>query len=159
MSNNNRDFWSEVRKIKGGNIRIPEFVDDVQGSDDISKLFLTKYNELFNSVSYDQDGMNSLKTIIDSRVAEYGGNEKHCFDDHIINVSQVLENIVFMKSNKHDGGVGHYSDHIIQGTRRLHVYLSLLFTSMISHGFPPLGMCISTLVPIPKKTKEICRGL
>ena len=98
--------------------------------------------------------MNSLKTIIDSRVAEYCGDQKHCSADHIINVSQVVENIVFMKSNKHDGNVGHYSDHIIQGTRRLQVYLSLLFTSMLSHGFSPLGMCISTLVPIPKNQRK-----
>ena len=110
LSNNGREFWTEVRKIKGGKIRIPEFVDDAQGSDAISKLILTNYDNLYNSVSYNQDEMNSLTNIIDSRVAEYCGDQKHCSVDHICLSSQGLENIVFTKSNKHVGNVGHYSD-------------------------------------------------
>ena len=153
-SKNTSEFWAEVRKMRGGKRRIPEFVDDSHGSDNISKLFLSKYDELYNSVSYDHDQMNSLKSEINSRIEDYCNGNTHCGADHIINVSQVLENIVFMKGNKHDGNVGHYSDHVIQGTRKLHVYLSLLFTTILSHGFPPQGMCISTLVPIPKNQRK-----
>ena len=59
-----------------------------------------------------------------------------------------------MKASKHDGNTGHYSDHIIHGTRRLHVYISLLLSSMVSHGNAPQALRISTLVPIPKNKRK-----
>lgn len=58
--------------------------------------------------------------------------------------------IADLKSGKHDGYRGHYSDHITNGTNRLFVYLSLLLDSMLSHSFVPHDILLSTLVPIPK---------
>ncbi len=42
------------------------------------------------------------------------------------------------------------SDHIINASGKLKVYLSLLFTSMLPNGISPEGMLNGTMVPIPK---------
>ena len=42
-----------------------------------------------------------------------------------------------LNSGKDDGDIGFKSDHIINGTHRLNVVLSLLFNTMISHGYTP----------------------
>ncbi|KAK2147667.1 hypothetical protein LSH36_542g00019, partial [Paralvinella palmiformis] len=59
-----------------------------------------------------------------------------------------------MKGSKHDGQTGHYSDRIINGTRKLHVYWLLLFSSMLFHGCVPDGLHLSTLIPIPKNKRK-----
>ena len=58
-----------------------------------------------------------------------------------------------LKCNKSDGRLGHSTDHIINGTNKLCVYLSLLFTEILRHGYIPNAMLISTMVPIPKNKK------
>jgi len=52
-----------------------------------------------------------------------------------------------MKGGKHD-------DHVINGTPRLYVCLSLLFSSMIMHGCAPKDFKLSTLVPIPENKRK-----
>ncbi len=66
----------------------------------------------------------------------------------------VIECSKQMKQGKHDGHRGHYSDHIIHGSPRLYIYMSLLFDSMIHHGFTPTDMLLSTLVPMPKNRRK-----
>ena len=35
----------------------------------------------------------------------------------------------------------------------LNVYISRLFTCMLTHGMPPSGLLLSTIVPIPKNKR------
>ena len=42
----------------------------------------------------------------------------------------------------------------MHGNNRLFVISSLMLSSMVSHGFTPSDMNISTLVPIPKNTRK-----
>ena len=102
-------------------------------------------------MSFDKNEMNTLKTSIDNLVTDHNGCDEQ---SHIITVANIYENLVFMKSGKNDGQFGHYSDHIINGTLKLNVYISLLFTSMISHGSAPEGLRLSTLIPIPKNKRK-----
>ena len=69
--NSQRDFWSEVRRIRGTGLRVPDNVDDVNGSENISEHFLNKYDELYNSVSYDQGEMDNLKDTINNLVSDH----------------------------------------------------------------------------------------
>ncbi len=47
------------------------------------------------------------------------------------------------------------SDHIINASEKLKIYLSLLFSSMLCYGVPPEGMLNGTMVPIPKEDGQI----
>ena len=44
MSNNSRDLWSEVRKVKGRNSKISSNVDGSCDSKEITELFLKSIN-------------------------------------------------------------------------------------------------------------------
>ena len=61
--------------------------------------------------------------------------------------------ILRLKSGKDDGDLGFKSDHLINGSRRLHVVLFLLFNLMINHGDTPDLLLKSTIVSIPKDPK------
>ena len=47
-----------------------------------------------------------------------------------------------------------YSDHFINGPNRLYVLLTLLFHSMIVHGFSPDGFNVSTVHPLVKNKRK-----
>ena len=64
LKNNSKDFWKEVHKIRGNAKMLINSVDGVQGQD-IADLFADKYDILYNSVSYDNTDMVTLKTDID----------------------------------------------------------------------------------------------
>ena len=89
--------------------------------------------------------MNSIESSVLSRIL----NSSCC--DYIITVTDVKNAIAHRKSGKSDGSEGLFSDHFIHGTHRFYVILSILFTSMLSHGFSP--------IPISKdKKKSLCNS-
>ena len=58
--------------------------------------------------------------------------------------------IMKLKTDKSDGSNGFNSNHLINGTHRLHVILCMLFNAMLLHGFYPSELLKSTIVSIPK---------
>ena len=63
-----------------------------------------------------------------------------------------------LKAGKDDGDIGFKSDHIINGTHRLYVLLSLLYNLMFYHGHKPADLLKSTIVSIPKDNKKSLSG-
>ena len=60
VSNNYRDLWYEVRKLKGRSSRISSNVDGSCDSEEITELFSEKYKHLYNSVPYNIDDMHAI---------------------------------------------------------------------------------------------------
>ena len=58
-----------------------------------------------------------------------------------------------MQSGKSDSIEQLSSDNFKNGTHMLNVYISLLFTCMLTHGIPPSGLLLSTIIPIPKNKR------
>ena len=56
-----------------------------------------------------------------------------------------------MKRDKDDGYYGLTSDYIINGTKTLFHYISVLFSCMLTHCCIPVSFSMSTIVPIPKR--------
>ena len=54
LTNKNSDFWKEIRKVKGNCDALPSVIDSLSKDEDISDLFAKKYDQLYNSVSFDQ---------------------------------------------------------------------------------------------------------
>ena len=42
----NRDFWKKVDKVTKNNTMLPNMIDEVTGGEHISKLFVTKYDDI-----------------------------------------------------------------------------------------------------------------
>ena len=159
-NSNYKDFWNILRKLKGNSSKLPSCVDHVAGSSKIAELFKDKYYTLYNSVSYNNDELNKLKDDLDSRITSHYASETSStcpscsHSGQFVNVNDVVKALDKLKLGKHDGNLGHFSDHVIHGTRRLHVLLSLLFNSLLSHGYVPEQFFMSTVIPIPKNKKK-----
>jgi len=58
-------YWPEIKRKKGHTNVVPSTIDSVQGGESIANLFQDKYNQLYNSVSYDKQQMAALLDHID----------------------------------------------------------------------------------------------
>ncbi len=152
LTNSTKSFWSDVRKLKGHSTRTPNNIDGATGSINIANLFSESYKELYNTVSYEEHDMSQLVKDMNADISRLccGTGSGTCKYSHSVSVSECKLAIMHLKSGKHDGHTGHHSDHLIHGSHRLYTYISLLFSSMLKHGFTPDGYLMSTIVPIPK---------
>jgi len=108
---------------------------------------------VYNSVGYCKAEFDALLCNFDQCIA----NECHagsCSASHKVTTDDVMCSIGQLKYRKHDGHLGHYSDHIKNGNDRLNVMLSLLFTTMLRHGYTPKAMLVATISPIPKDIRK-----
>ncbi len=82
--------------------------------------------------------------------------EENINDDVIeglININDLNHAIKQIKSNKTDGYLSLYSDHIINGTDKMYELLVKLYNGMLTHGCSPQNIIVGTLFPIPKNTR------
>lgn len=153
VNNNSRDFWCEVKKVKSKSKTIPSQIDGINNTKEISNHFARKYKTIYNSVSYNDHDLSQLMDSIHHHISSECQSGT-CGSDHNISAQQVSTGIKRLKPGKHDGLYGHFSDHLKHSPDRMHVILSLLFTSMLTHGHTPDGMLIATICPIPKDVKK-----
>ena len=73
---------------------------------------------------------------------------------YVITPTDVRIAVDHLKSGKGDGFDGLCYDHFINGTKRLYVFLSIIFTLFLSHGFTPDSLILGTMIPIPKDKKK-----
>ena len=112
---------------------------------------------MFNSVESSDKEIADLSQRIQSAVtAEYECTIKtfdesnHC---HEICRTGVSKAVAKLKSDKiSDNGLV-YSNNFINGTSLLYKSLSILFSSMIYHGFAPQAFTCANIIPIPKGSK------
>ena len=145
--NNTQNFWDAVKKVTKTKILFPNNVDSCCSEEALSNLFVNKYRSLYNSVSYNVNECNKLKTKINDNIKELGAKNK-CGGLHKFTVANVKNAISDMKRNKIDSDGEYYSNHFIYGTHRLIVAL------MIVHGFSPSEFLKAVVIPIPKNKKK-----
>ena len=149
------DFWNEIKRIKGNTKQRSAMVDGVSSDNNISELFAGKYCRLFNSVSYTQHDMSDVFSNI--KEAYYGDDSKcsgSCLCRRLVNVKNILEALRKIKLGKSDGETGLSTDYLKNGSHKLHVYISILFSVMLSHGYVPKAMRTSSIIPIPKNGRK-----
>ena len=84
LSTGRRDFWAEIRKVRGNISGLPTSIDDTQGENNITDLFTAKYENLYNSVPYNEQHMAALRDETDRNIS-YHNNCK----SHVIGVNDV----------------------------------------------------------------------
>ena len=146
LDNNCRQFWNEVRVMRGGGVtKPPSQVDNVTGNDEIAELFADKFKDVFNSVGYDTNLVNGLYDKCNDTLKRYSN-----VDECLITSDDVRRYIKKLKFGKSDGNAGLFSDNFKYGTDKLFEYLVYLFNMMIIHGISPENMLVGTAIPIPK---------
>ena len=153
LNNNSRNFWTEVKKVRKVNNIVPTQIEGKSDPADIANAFANQYKTVYNSVSYRKEDMATLLAKIEESIHSscVTGN---CSFAHKISINDVKNNLKHLNCGKHDGYLGHYTDHLINGTERLNDMLSLLFTSMMVHSFTPEEMLVCTIAPIPKDPRK-----
>ena len=97
------------------------------------------------------DELSSLRDVMNRNI--------NVFEKGTITSEIVKTCISKLNSGKDDGDLGFKFDHIINGTHRFNVLLSLLFNTMISHSYTPKVFFKSTIVSFPKDNKAFSRTL
>ena len=59
-----------------------------------------------------------------------------------------------LKRSKGDGNYSFKSGHLINGSKRLHILLSMLFRSMLIHGYNANDLVLSSIISIPKDIRS-----
>ena len=104
-NNNSRDLWSEIRKVRNTTKTVSTCIDGVTGDIHIAELFSNKYNDLYNSVRYEQQSLNDL--FVDNKY----DIQAYCIDDvnnnmynptHCIDVNQIMLAVHKLKPGKSD---------------------------------------------------------
>ena len=85
-------------------------------------------------------------------------DEQRCSDSsYCITAQDGINVVTHLKLGKSDGLEGLFSDHFIKGTRKLYVFLSILFTLVLYHGFSHDSLILGTMISIPwDKKKPLC---
>ena len=83
---------------------------------------------------------NSLPHVGDNDIS-------HC---HFVSKHDVRKAISNLKSEKIYERGTFFSNNFLYGTDLLHCHLSILFTSMINHGYAPPECLHSSMIPSPK---------
>ncbi len=61
-------FLTESRKLEGRNINLSKTIDNASNDADIANLFCKKYDELYNSVSYNKSDMENLSECLKASI-------------------------------------------------------------------------------------------
>lgn len=145
LSNNARDFWSEIKRIRSNKSGISRIVDGKTESSSIAKLFADQYRDLYTSVPYDQHEMSRIQKEIGDLLAVNTTDNECRFTSCDVKCA-----VSCLKAHKNDGGTGLNSDHIINAGDDCLTHIALLFSSIVVHGAAPDTFLRSTIVPIPK---------
>ena len=119
------------------------------GSKHITNHFKQKFNKLFNSVRTSDIKLSNLQKSISNKVSTDCNSQPH-IHCHIVSKHDVRKAINKLKTDKIDEQGKCFSNNFIYGTDLLHRHLSILFTSMINHGYAPAEFKKSSMLPLPK---------
>ena len=77
-----------------------------------------------------------------------------CSSSHVVTVDDISKALRKLKPHKHDGSTDLTSDHLLNCSDAMKVRLSILFTTMLKHGYLPDPMRASTIISIPKDRRK-----
>ncbi len=99
--NDNQDFWKQSKHFQPKKASYPTKVDNAESNKEICDLFVDKFFNLYNSVSYNNADMEVLKTDIDDMINTQCTQLTHCtHGTHSIISSNVLSAIRNLKHDK-----------------------------------------------------------
>ncbi len=113
-------------------------------------MLAKKFGTLYNSVGYDPDRIKMVENSVHHMIEE---NINDDVIEGLININDLNNAIKQIKSNKSDGYLGLYSDHIINGTDKIYELLVELYNGMLTHRCSPQYMLVGTPFHIPKNER------
>ena len=150
-NNNDRVLWDEVKKMSKTSNNLPNIIDDKTEVEEISNIFAEKYDLLYNSVGYSLNELERLKMDIHRHI------ENKCDNlSHSISVKVIKDALSKLKLGKKEEN-GLFTNHLIYGSDRLIVMITLLFNSMLVHRIAPDDLLLGTMIPLIKNSRAAKR--
>jgi len=119
-------------------------VDNISGEVAIAEVWWNHYESILNCV--DQIKYKVTTTLCKIKL-------------HIhVSVDEVADAIQNLKKGKSSGSDGLTGEAFIYSRQRLHILLSLGFTSMLTHGYLPKYIIDSLIIPLIKNKNGILSG-
>ena len=132
-----KTFWKDIQKASDSKPCLPISVDGSIGEANIAEMWRKHYNNLFNSVKARQ---------FDSSVF----HDMKYETSYAVTKPEIVEFIKKLPNAKAADIDNLAAEHFKNSSPRLHFILSMLFSSLLVHGFLPSKMIKTTLVPIMK---------
>ena len=153
-----------MRAVRKNNFNTTGSVDGHVGRKHIANHFKQKFNKLFNSVRTSDIKLSNLQKSISNKVSTDCNSQPHVDDKdtshcHIVSKHDVRKAISKLKIDKIDEQGKCFSNNFIYGTDLLHRHLSVLFTSMINHGYAPAEFLNFQCYHCRKMHERICLTL
>ena len=152
-SGESRDYWTEVQRMQRKYKPPATEIDGEAGEEAICNMFAGKYEDLYNSVPFEQDQMEEVLQELNAQVRTCC-MQGECYSDHNVSVMEVHKAIRSLKRGKSDTHELLSSDHFKNACNELHVHISLLLQMLLANSIAPMTMLESILVPIPKNRKK-----
>ena len=139
LKGDSEHFWREIRQINARNkpVSLAETVGGVTGVSEISTMWKDHFQALLNSVP-----SSSLNLSL----------HDCCFER--FTPSEIAEVVSTLKNGKSPGSDQIAAEHVKYAGGRVILLLSLLLNACIIHGFLPVGLMESVIVPIVKNARE-----
>ena len=135
-------FWKGIRGVNCNNIPLTTKVGDAVGSKNITQLWQDHFSTLLNSVP----NIDSKEFVCEN--IEHGVSDVSM---PVVSASDVLDSLKAVKLLGKAAGIdGLSAEHFVCAHTSVSVHLSLLFTSMLSHGHMPAGLMKTAIVSILK---------
>jgi len=148
MLTSDRNFWEQVKRIRSHSTVSSRTVDGISDASGISKLFADKYQDLYNSVSYDGTDLQSIIEELNRKISQEATET-----ENRSTASHVKAAIARLKPHKSAVCTDLTSDHLKYAGIDLSEHIALLLNSILMRGTLPENFVHSTIVPIPKDRK------
>ena len=146
LNKDDKAFWKEINRINNSHVPLAETISGVSGKEPISKMWKEHFSSLLNSSKDD-----SNKCFVDSIL-----NNKSKLHCDRFSPSEVIDALKGLKNGKSPGLDGVYSEHFKYSHDKISILLSLLFNTMVMHGYIPSNAMDTIIVPIIKDKKGDC---
>jgi len=110
LEDTKRNFWKEVKRIRGNKAVSSRLVDGLTDAGDVAHLFASRYRDLYTSVPYNIDEM---QVILNDSSLDCMLISKDC----IFSVFEVEDAVSRLKPHKIEGSSELATDHFINGGR------------------------------------------
>jgi exonuclease III len=146
LRSNNKSFWKEVHAISNSNVKVQATtIDGTTGDDEITESWRQHYSTLLNSLKDTTKKESVVKNLEDVIVD----------DCDRFSAGEVENAIHKLKKNKSSGLDNITSEHLIYASRKISVYLSLIFNCTLFHGHLPVKLLETVLIPLVKDRKGV----
>jgi len=133
-------FWQSVKKASNRNAtKYASTIGNVTGEQNISEMWRTHFQQLYNSVSCDND-LISFNNFLSGVTCEKIN----------VCVADVARAVSKQKLSKSTGPDGIHSEAYMNGGLRLATHLCIVFNLFLTHGFIPENFMSSIIVPLVK---------